>query len=282
MALLWRTDGPLLLDAAMGTRLHHAGLPLDLPPEAWLLERHEEIRRVHQEAVAAGAHAVLTCTFNAHPASLRGCGLPSYCGEIRRMAVAVAREAGAPQVVGVVGPLRPGTPAGEVQLMAEAAAQDRVRAGVDALLVETVVDLDEGLARLAGSLALGVPVVATVVPGTPAAAQPAHALAALKAHGAHKVGFNCASPDEVASVMGQLPTKDRLGLWLKPSAGTPEAPLSAQAWAAGMARLLAEKPSAVGGCCGTGPQHLEALRDLLEAEVKPARKRGHNGHAPPG
>src|SRR5688500_4771518 len=102
MSLVAERSGPWLVDGALGTSLHGRGLPLGAPPEGWRLARIGDVVAVLREHVRAGAHAVLTCTFNAHPPLLRPCGLHSFTAEIRRLAVEAARRSGAERVLGVV------------------------------------------------------------------------------------------------------------------------------------------------------------------------------------
>ncbi|HET8733063.1 MAG TPA: homocysteine S-methyltransferase family protein, partial [Anaeromyxobacteraceae bacterium] len=89
MRLPQRGDPPLLLDGGMGTALIARGLPLDRVPEAWVLGRPEEVAAVHAAHVAAGARAVLTCTFNL--ARLDLAGQPLEVATVAARAVAIAR-----------------------------------------------------------------------------------------------------------------------------------------------------------------------------------------------
>ncbi|MEW5853301.1 MAG: homocysteine S-methyltransferase family protein [Myxococcota bacterium] len=253
----------VLLDGALGTALMDRGLPQGVPPELWVLQRPDVVTEVHAEHVAAGAQAVLTCTLNAHPGSLRPQGLHTFCGEIRRQAVACARRAGPSVVLGVVGPLTPGTPARVVEALAEAAAYDLAHAGVDALVLETVTNLEEGAARVRGALSTGLPVVVTVVPGTPAARDGAVAAEALLAAGARVVGVNCAVPAECAPVLAAMRRAGATRLWAKPSAGLPGALLDPRAFAEQTAALLEHGVGWVGGCCGASTAHLAALSQTL-------------------
>jgi 5-methyltetrahydrofolate--homocysteine methyltransferase len=259
----------LLLDGAMGTTLQGLGLPEGVLPERWVLERPDLVTRVHREHVAAGARAVLTCSMNAHPLCLRESGLHSYCAEIRRLSVACARGSGAGWVLGVVGPLPPHMAPARVQAECEAAAWDLVRAGVDALVAETVVNLEEGQARVRGMATLGVPVIATVVPGMPAAASGELAVRSLERAGASVVGVNCATPDACAPVVAAMQRAGAARIWAKPSAGLPGAILDPTALAEGLVKLVGLGASMVGGCCGVSPAHLAvAARELAKVGLR--------------
>lgn len=264
MVLLHSLSAPMLLDGAMGTTLRAHGLPPDTLPELWVLDHPDEVIRVHREHLAAGAEALLTCTLNAHAQGLLGqAGLASLCAQVRREAVRCARAAGGRLVLGLVGPLPPSMPAAAVAAAAEAAAYDLARAGVDALLAETVVNLDEGKARVRGMMAVGLPVAATVVPLTPAAALGELVVRELKAAGADVLGVNCAPPDVCASLVAALQRAGSGPVWAKPSAGQPGEELDPTAFAEGVLRLVAAGASFVGGCCGASPAHVAAVARAL-------------------
>lgn len=246
MSVLDTTHGPLILDGAMGTALHARGLAVSDVPERWVLDRPGEITAVHRSHVEAGAHAVLTCTFMTHPGNLYAHGLHAFCGEIRRVAVECARHASPRHVLGVIGPLLPTTERALVMASAEAAAWDLVRAGVDGLVLETITDLDEGVARVRGAATMGVPVIASVVPGTRAGDDGKHAAELLRRAGADVIGVNCAVPSECARVlrgMGPGP------LWAKPSPGLPGQHIAH--FVDESVKLLELGVRFLGGCCGS-------------------------------
>lgn len=259
-----------LLDGGVGTALLAMGLPAADVPERWLLERVEDVVAVHRAHVAAGAQTVLTCTFNAHPPVLRGHRLQTFCREIRRIAVHAARAAGAKRVLGVVGPLPPHLPGDQVTAYAESAALDLCQAGVDGLVVETVTNLFEGTCRVKGAAVTGMPVVASLVPGTGAVDDVRTAVANLSAAGASSVGVNCATPLECLGVLQQMAQHGAQALWAKPSAGTPQAPLASQAWVEGCLKLLPLGVTSLGGCCGVTAPMLAALAAALQRRASTA------------
>ncbi len=259
-----------LLDAGVGTALLARGLPASDVPERWLLERLDEVVAVHRAHVAAGARAVLTNTFNAHPPVLRGYRLQTFCRELRRIAVHAAREAGAQRVWGVIGPLPPHLPGDQVTSYAESAAVDLCQAGVDGLVVETITNLFEGTCRVKGAAVSGMPVVASLVPNTGAVDDVKTAVANLTAAGASTLGVNCATPAECHPVLMEMAASGAQALWAKPSAGTPQAPVTAEAWVEGTLKLLALGVTNVGGCCGVTAQMLGALGDALKRRAHAA------------
>jgi methionine synthase I (cobalamin-dependent) len=252
-----------LLDGAMGTSLHARGLPPDTVPERWLLDRLSDVVEVHRAHVAAGARAVLTCTFNVHPPVLRPHRLHTFCGELRRIAVEAARQAHAPTILGVVGPLPPSVSALQVEAYAEAAGCDLAAAGVTGLVVETITSLEEGVARVRGAAVSGLPVVATLVPGTAAASDVRAAVNALTRAGAGQLGVNCDTPQACYPVLADMAALGAQSLWAKPSAGLPAQKMDQAAWVEATWRLLKLGVSHVGGCCGVDAAMLRALNQAL-------------------
>jgi 5-methyltetrahydrofolate--homocysteine methyltransferase len=249
---------PVLMDGGMGTWLQHQGLPVGMPPERWLLDRADTVTAGHRAFVQAGAQLVLTCTLNTHPDSLRPLGLQSWCGELRRLAVAAARASGARVVGGVVGPVRPGLPGPLVHAWAESAGADLMAAGADLLVAETITQTDEGEARVRGMASLGVPVVACVVPGTPAAEALADTAGRLRAAGAAVLGAQCGFPADCGAALNGMG-----GGWLKPHAGLPGQRMAAEPWADAVVAAMGPHVRWVGGCCEATPEHLQALQRRL-------------------
>ena len=153
-------DGHVLVaDGATGTMLQTAGLPTGLPGEAWVLERPEQILVLHEAYLAAGSDIILTSTFGGTRARLQAAGLHARVEEINATAAQLAREAAGPgkYVGGDIGPT------GELMaplgvLTYEAAfemfsAQARALAsgGVDCIYIETMSDLGEARAAVAGA-----------------------------------------------------------------------------------------------------------------------------------
>jgi methionine synthase I (cobalamin-dependent) len=277
---------PLLLDGGLGSMLIARGLAGGEAPERWVLERGAEVAAVHRAYAEAGADAVQTCTFGAHPLRLARAGLAGRCGEVARAAVALARDAGSRFVIGDLGPagdyLPPVGHADPARLAAgfELLAGALADVGVDALHFETMSDLRE--ARLALAAALGaaphLPVMVSLtferrrrgfftIMGDPLVG----ALAALADAGATAVGANCtlASPDMLdlaREARAALPT----ALVFQPNAGQPildaggvRYAQTPEEFAADLAAVAALGVAAIGGCCGTDPHFVAALRARL-------------------
>jgi methionine synthase I (cobalamin-dependent) len=279
--------GPLVLDGGLGSMLIAKGLAAGQAPEAWVLERPDEVAAVHRAYVEAGSDAVHTCTFGATPIRLKSFGLADDCERINRGAVELARQAAARYVIGDVGPTGeylPPVGAGDEQAWAEAfRAQGRAlaAAGVDALHVETMSDLNEAMVALTAlrEVAPDIPLLVSLtfdrnkrgfftVMGNPVVA----ALEQLAAGGADGVGANCSITSEVMRELvdvvrdSSVDRAETVPLCVQANAGQPRITAegvaydqSPQEFAADTAEMVRLGARAVGGCCGTDPTFISAL-----------------------
>lgn len=281
--------GPVAADGAMGTALIAAGLPVGMPPEAWLLTDAgaAAVAAVQRAHVAAGARVILTCTFGANPLRLADGTAAGRTAEVCRAAAAVARAAAGRDVVvgGSIGPtgallapygeLDPG--AAREAFAAQAAAL--ATAGVDVLWVETMADLAEARAAVEGArdAAPGLPIVATLTferGRTLFGDRPEAVAEALAGLGVAAAGANCGAGFE--AVLDVLPGfgsgAPGLPLVAKANAGRPvvgpggavtypATPADAAVYARRAVELGA---SVVGGCCGTTAAHVAAIAGALE------------------
>ena len=277
--------GPcLLLDGGLGSMLIARGLPPGDPPDRWSLERPEEVRTVHRAYVEAGSEAVHANTFGGNAARLSRYGLAEQVEEVNRAAVRLARSAGPRYVIGDVGPtgehLPPvgrGDPAAWRRHFLE---QGRIlaHAGIDAFHVETMTDLREALIALEAlrEAAPGTPVLVSLtferkkrgfftIMGDPAAPS----LTRLREAGAAAVGANCSiTSRDMRDLAAEALASTDAPLVLQPNAGNPERTPGGiryaqdpEEFAADMASLLPHsRVVAVGGCCGTDPRFIAALR----------------------
>ena len=283
-----KSGGVLVLDGATGTNLQQRGLERGAAAERWVLERPQEIVRLHRDFISAGADVILTCTFGGTTIRLEHAGLAEQAAEVNRRAVELAQQAaaasgGAVLVAGSIGPtgqlLKPFGPLEEADAVAAFAVQARTlaQAGVDLLVIETQYDLAEARAALQGvRAACDLPLVMsfsydrgtrTMMGVRPA--QMAQELAGL----VDVVGINCGrSLEDNFKALGELRAATSLPLWFKPNAGMPELDEagvpSYSLTSARMGELAPEWVKAgatlVGGCCGTSPQHLQAVADAVK------------------
>ncbi len=258
--------GPILLDAAMGTRLIARGLDLARDdPAAWAVDRPDDVLDLHRRDLAAGADAILTDTFGASRPGLARLGRGGQAAAINRAAAALARRAAGPDrlVLGSIGPAASDDPAALVDQ-----ARALIEAGVDALLLEThTIDQAERALTLLGPLSAR-PILASLhawPDSGPVAV--ADAARRLEAAGAAAIGANCLIG--MATALGlarRLRDASDLPLLFKPAAGLPGSPPEPpEAFEAAVADLLALGVRLLGGCCGTTEAHVAALRRGIDA-----------------
>ena len=284
---------PLVLDGGLGSMLIARGLGRGEPPERWNLERPQEVTAVHRAYVEAGSDAVHANTFGANRVRLGAFGLGARCAELNRLGIELARQAGPRFVLGDVGPTGeylPPVGKADPERWREAfleQGQALAAAGADGLHVETMSDLREALVALSAlrEAAPGLPVWISLTYDrkkrgffTVMGNALAPAIAELVSHGADGVGANCSitSPDmrelvvEAMRALGAAPRA--VPLIAQPNAGQPRMAAEGVAYdqspedfATDAAAMAAAGASAVGGCCGTDPRFIAALRRQLRA-----------------
>ena len=289
----------VLCDGAMGTTLYERGVFINRCYDELNLSQPELIRGVHEEYLQAGACVIETNTFGANRFRLARFGLEDQTSAINQAGARLARQAveqladkqaGKAWVAGSIGPLGVKLePLGKVGLdEARAAYAEQVRAlagpegagGVDLLLIETVMSLHEAEQALlaAHEAAPNLPVVVLVtvdedaicLDGTLAET----AAARLTAWGADGVGVNCSTgPATVLTAIESMAAATHLPLFAMPNAGMPRAVdgrniyLCSPEYMASFARkFLKAGVQFIGGCCGTTPAHIRAMKSSLRAE----------------
>ena len=308
--LLATNDGPIVADGGMGTMLMAVGLLFGDPPEQWnvLPEKQAHIRAIHRGYLDAGAQIILTNTFGGSPFRLKLHNLHGQVFELNRAAAELARaEAGDRVVAGDIGPSGElFEPMGALTYDAAVAgfaaqAAGLAAGGVDLLWIETMSDLDEVRAAVAGARQAEpeLPVVATMTFDTRGftmmGVSPADAVAALAALGLAAGGGNCGNgPDEIEGVIhgmrmaleagdssdlvpsppspvSRLPSPvSRFPLIAKSNAGMPEI-IDGRAVYSGTPEVMAEYARRVralgadiiGACCGSTPDHIRAMAQAL-------------------
>ncbi len=287
-------DRPVLADGAMGTVLNARGMVINRCYDELNLSEPSLILGVHEEYLQAGAEILETNTFGANRFRLTRHGLGAKVEEINAAGVRLARQAverlkerqaGEAWVAGAVGPLGVRLePLGKTGLdEARAAFAEQIgvlaKSGVDMLIVETMPALNEAREALEAAKAvapeLPVLVMVTVddesecLDGTSAA----QAAAWLTEWGAGAVGVNCSTgPATVLTAIEQMRMATALPLAAMPNAGMPRAVegrniyLCSPEYMASFARkAIAAGVQIVGGCCGTTPNHIRAMRQAVRA-----------------
>ncbi|MBL8055930.1 MAG: bifunctional homocysteine S-methyltransferase/methylenetetrahydrofolate reductase [Anaerolineales bacterium] len=290
--------GPVLADGAMGTMLHARGVPFDACFDELNLSQPAAVAEIHRAYIEAGAQLIIANTFGANAYKLRRFDLAQRAAALNAAAVSLARRVVAASfkpvlVAGDVGPLGVRlAPFGRLRPeQAYAAFREQIaalaEAGVDVLVIETMSDLHElAVAVRAARDCAAVPVIATVTftrdDRTLLGDPPAKVAAALAATGADVIGVNCSGgPAQLQRLIAQIrAAAPEARLAVKPNAGWPEqvegrimypaTPAYFGEYAAAFAELGV---SVMGGCCGTTPAHIAAMRAALDAP-RPAAAAG--------
>lgn len=279
-----------LLDGAMGTVLYAQGVFVNVCYDALNLTDPERVRRVHETYLHAGAEILETNTFGANPVKLSAHGLEGETEAINRRAAELAREAagGRALVLGAVGPLglriEPWGPTSreEAEGLFGRQVAGLLEGGVDGFILETFADVDEVQVALAAvRTACDLPVVAQVTvgeEGRTAFGTPVEEVAlALDQAGADVVGLNCSvGPAVILDGIERMAAVTRRPLSALPNAGVPRAVgdrkmyLASPEYLALYARRLVEAGARfLGGCCGTTPDHIRAMREAV-GRLQPA------------
>lgn len=283
-------QGTLLIDGAMGTMLHARGIGFDKCFDELNLTNPAAVADIHREYIEAGAQMVITNTFGANRYKLSKHGLQDDVIEINRAGVELAKRVVAASfkdvlIAGDVGPLGVRiAPYGRVKPEeAREAFAEQVRAlneaGLDLIVIETMSDLYEiHEAIRAAKENSSVPVVATVTftrdDVTLLGDDPLKVARRLNESGADVIGVNCSGgPSQLLRILKEMKQAVPNGkFWVKPNAGWPEQvggrimyPADPEYFGEYALSLRAAGANVVGGCCGTTPQHIAAMKKALDA-----------------
>lgn len=277
-------------DGAWGTQLMRSRLAPGACFERVNLDRPELLAEIAERYIDAGAQLVTTNTFGGSPIALAEHGFAAHCEAVNSAAVEAVRDiaAGRALVSGSVGPtgaiLSPYGDADPAEVGEGFRRQigALVAAGADLICIETMMDLEE--ARLAVTSARAVsatiPVVATMTFNdtprgffTTMGVTVEQACAALADAGADVVGSNCGNGiDAMVALAREFAAHTALPIAIQANAGLPEDrggelvyPESPEHMAARVSDLITAGAAIIGGCCGTGPDHIRAIRAVIDA-----------------
>lgn len=283
-----RQGGPLLGDGAMATMLQNAGLTGGDAPELWNVEHPDAVQAVYRGYAEAGSHIISTNTFGGTTARLKMHDLQDRLGELNaagvRLARTVADEVGDVLVGAAVGPtgelldpLGALTMEEAIALFAEQVAV-LAEAGADFILTETMSDLQEmEAAARAVQQATELPIACTLTFDTNLhtmmGVSPRQAVETLAGWGVQVIGANCGNgPSEIQTVMTEMVEHRPPGvvLYAQSNAGLPVLQ-GGDVYYDGTPEVMADYArqmqalgvDVIGGCCGTTPAHLRAMREAL-------------------
>jgi 5-methyltetrahydrofolate--homocysteine methyltransferase len=280
--------GILIADGATGTMLQQAGLPAGAAPERWNLDNPDAIRALHRSYIQAGADIILTNSFGGNRLRLEREGLGERVREVNLTAARLAREVAGDKVL-VLGDMSSTgqllEPMGTLSfdqaqsIFAEQAAA-LAEGGVDALLIETMSDLDETKAAIGGARQVtDLPILVTMSFDTHGrtmmGVKPADAAHELWALGADVIGANCGRTlsETLEAIRQMRQAVPAATLMAKPNAGLPHLEGGESVFdvtpeiMADYARQFADLDVKIfGGCCGSTPDHIRAAAQALRAQ----------------
>jgi S-methylmethionine-dependent homocysteine/selenocysteine methylase len=281
----------IVLDGALGTELERRGVSVPLP--LWsaqaLLDAPDTVRAIHEDYVRAGADILTANTFRVTPRALAKTGRAGEAERILQSAVALAREAaesarGAREVL-VAGAMAPLEDCYRPDLAPDSKSAERehaeqavrlARLGVDLILIETMNSTAEAKAALRGAKPAGIPVLVSFICKNGKELWNGELLAdavlAVEPFKPDAILVNCVGADAIGECLGEMARVTRLPLGCYPNAGEPDMARGTwrfdDAWtperfAEAASGWVARGAQIVGGCCGTGPDHIRALRAAL-------------------
>ena len=279
-------NGPVLLDGATGTNLQKAGMPVGVCPEQWILENSEVLIDLQKRYVEAGTDILFAPTFTASRIKLKEYGLEDHLEEMNRKLVALSKEAAKGTNALVAGDL---TMTGEqLYPLGDLMFEDLVdvykeqakiiaEAGADLFVVETMMSLQECRAAvLAIREVCDLPVMVSLTYNedgrTLYGTDPVTAVVVMQSLGADAVGMNCSTgPEAMLEPIAKMAEYAAIPLLAKPNAGMPELiggqtvfNVEPEEFAEVGKKLVEEGAAIIGGCCGTTPEHIRALKEAVK------------------
>jgi 5-methyltetrahydrofolate--homocysteine methyltransferase len=274
-----------IFDGAMGTMLQNAGLQPGYCPELWNKENPQIITAIHKNYIDSGADIIETNTFGANRIKLTHYGLQNNVIQLNIAAVQAARAACGPntKIAGSVGPTgKLIIPLGDLSFdyaydvfFEQISALDQ--AGVDMILIETIIDIQEMRAALvAAKAATKKPVICQMSYGgderTVTGTDPVTAAIILEAMGADVIGVNCSlGPAQLLPIVEKLAQTSNCPISVQANAGMPSLinqqtvfPMQPKEMGEWAEKLILAGARYIGGCCGTTPQHIKAIKQTVK------------------
>lgn len=278
-------DHPIFLDGATGSNLLKRGMPAGVCPEQWILEHKDVLITLQREFIEAGSNIIYAPTFSANRVKLKEYGLEEKIREMNHALVAASKEAAGEHAYVAGDITMTGEPLAPVGRMDFEELIDiykeqigyLVQAGVDLLVIETMMSLQETRAAvIAAKETCELPVMATMtfeadgrtLYGTDAKT----AAIVLESLGVSAIGANCSTgPDKMTEIIHDMAEVTSIPIIAKPNAGLPvlnEAgetvyDMKEAEFAEGIRILVEAGASVLGGCCGTTPSYIAAAKEAV-------------------
>ena len=283
------TKNPLLLDGATGSNLMAAGMPRGVCTETWILKHRDILKELQQSYVNAGSRVLYAPTFGANRMNLSLHHLEEHIKEMNDALVSLARES-AKDMAFIAGDItttgKMMEPAGDLTYeTAFEVYKEQIsylsQAGVDFIIAETMINIEETLAAVdAASQVCDLPVLCSMTVEADGSifsgGNAVEAALALESAGASAVGINCSvGPDQLVSVVRNIKEAVSIPVIAKPNAGMPVIDdkgnavysMGAAEFAKHMKVLVENGASIIGGCCGTTPEYIKAVAEILKTNV---------------
>lgn len=281
-------QGLLILDGATGSNLMKAGMPRGVCTEQWIADHPEPLMKLQKAYVDAGSDVIYAPTFLANPISLKSHGLEAETGRLNETLVHISRKAAGGRAL-VAGDLSTTgklmEPLGEMSYdtLYDAYREQiscLVRSGVDLLVAETMMAADETMVILdAAASVCDLPVLCSLTMESDGSlffgGNIFETAEILEAAGADAVGCNCSvGPDQLEAVIAGIKDRVSVPVIAKPNAGMPHITetgeavygMSASDFGLHMSALARAGARILGGCCGTNPDHIRALKRAVASE----------------
>ncbi len=280
--------GILLLDGATGSNLIKAGMPRGVCSEQWVLEHESVLIHLQEAYVESGSEVVYAPTFGANRQSLKNYGLEKEVREMNLRLVELSQRAvkGRAAIAGDLSTTGRALESGGGDMSVDELfdiygeqIQAQKEAGVDLLIAETMLSVEETMVALdaANSVCPELPVMCSLTLAADGSAiyggSGVEAVETLQEMGASAVGLNCSvGPDQLENVIRNMAAVAKVPVLAKPNAGMPvinekgeaEYSMDARSFARHTVALADAGARVLGGCCGTTPEYIRAVRELLD------------------
>ncbi len=284
---LLKTKKILVSDGAWGTCLMAKGLRAGECPELWNIERRSDVLDIAQSYINAGSDMIETNSFGGNSITLKGFGLDRRAEELNIAAAEISREAAGDSIVlGSIGPTGKMLITGDITkdeiydvFSAQAAALEK--GGADAIIIETMSDIEEAALAVKAAkdnttleiiCTMGFDISAGGSYHTMMGVTPADFTNIIVDSGADIIGANCGNGiDDMTPIAKEIRrTSKNIPILIHANAGKPEYengaisfPDSPSKMASAVVALIKAGTNIVGGCCGTTPEHIVAIKNII-------------------